>query len=558
MLFQSLKSIVTNIPDKYLLLFIIAIGLLLRTINLTIGFPILYASGDEAVYHLSALNMLASKTLFTLGNYGPLGAYLQIPFIALASFVLFITGKIHSISDLEFLIVTHEGYFLFIPRVISALFGVLAILVSYKLARLLFYKKEVALFSSLLTAASYNLVLISHQARPWSEAVFFSIVAVYWAVKAVKTKNKFPKYVLVSFFFSAVSFGFHQFGAMSALLICLIIFFSELKIKKYIRGLLAGLTFYTMIVFVLNLVSLGSKVFRILDPTNRSDSVELVKLNITDLNSFLNAGKSILNVFFTDPIIILFFVIFALTKYKKHGIHRAFILFFVINILIWVLFFPPLSRYLLISFCFLPVLAGYVFYEFVLRVRYRHLFFVIVMILTFFNSVYFNLVLVQTSTYDLIRQWLDQNIEKSTPLVATSHRYYGYVPNALVIKKVQEMNPGYYGRAAKLSGNTYADNVRDIMYANAISTAGDSKVNYTNKALLISNSRIVIDNYNSSSDRLLELDPKRYRLVAHFSPTGSKIYDTDIPEALFDTTAIFPYFRLIRPGPYIDVLGVID
>src|SRR3989344_1700674 len=112
MLFRNLMNFLKNIPSKYFLLFIVIVGFLLRINNLTIGFPQLFVSNDEAIYHQSALNMLANKTPFTLGNYGPLGAYLQIPLILLASAVLFITGQIHSIKDLELLLVTQEGYML--------------------------------------------------------------------------------------------------------------------------------------------------------------------------------------------------------------------------------------------------------------------------------------------------------------------------------------------------------------------------------------------------------------------------------------------------------------
>src|SRR3989344_3494155 len=135
MYYPNLMNLLKNIPSKYILLYIVIIGFLLRVNNLMIGFPQLFVSNDEAIYHLSALNMIANKTLFTIGNYGPLGAYIQIPFLGLASFVMFFTGKIHSVGDLEFLLLTQEGYMLFIPRVISAMFGILSIIVLYKICQ---------------------------------------------------------------------------------------------------------------------------------------------------------------------------------------------------------------------------------------------------------------------------------------------------------------------------------------------------------------------------------------------------------------------------------------
>src|SRR3990167_1960691 len=105
MLFRNLRNFLRNIltkpvfrQPKYILLAIITIGFLLRINNLTIGFPILFISNDEAIYHQSALNMLAAKTPFTIGNYGPLGAYIQIPFLLLAFAVFFLTGRVNSVS----------------------------------------------------------------------------------------------------------------------------------------------------------------------------------------------------------------------------------------------------------------------------------------------------------------------------------------------------------------------------------------------------------------------------------------------------------------------------
>ncbi len=211
MSYQSLTNFFRNIPSKYILLLIVVLGFLLRVNNLTIGFPVLYSSNDEAVYHLSALNMIANKTPFALGNYGPLGSYTQIPFLFLSLFIFLVTGKINSVSGFEFLVVTHEGYFLFIPRIISALFGTLTILAAYKLSKELFGKKEVALFSALLTALSFNLVHISHLARSWSPAIFFAMAAVIFAVKAVKNQSQYQRLIIYSLIACAISFGFHQF-----------------------------------------------------------------------------------------------------------------------------------------------------------------------------------------------------------------------------------------------------------------------------------------------------------------------------------------------------------
>src|SRR3989344_1540814 len=212
----------SKITVKTSLLFIVILGFSLRVVNLTYAFPNLYMSSDEASYHLSALLMIANKTLFTTGNYGPLGAYLQIPFLALSSLILFLANKINSFSELQILVATHEGYFLFIPRVISAMFGTLTILLVYHLSRLMFRNKKIALFSSLLCALSFNLVFVSHQARALSPAIFFSLLGSYFALKAIWVKSKFNRFSTLSMIFCAISFGFYQIAGLIVIL-CLLI-----------------------------------------------------------------------------------------------------------------------------------------------------------------------------------------------------------------------------------------------------------------------------------------------------------------------------------------------
>ena len=95
---------------------ILLVGLLLRGLNPTFGSPTLYISNDEAIAHLAAYNMIANKTLHSIANYTPFGAYAQIPFLIGSFIMMKILGLVVNVSDFEVFILTHEGYFLFIPR----------------------------------------------------------------------------------------------------------------------------------------------------------------------------------------------------------------------------------------------------------------------------------------------------------------------------------------------------------------------------------------------------------------------------------------------------------
>lgn len=562
MLLKNLKNL-SKVKTSYWLLLIVAFGFLLRVINLTIGFPILYISGDEAIYHLSALNMLAQKTPFTIGNYGPLGAYLQIPFLILSFLIFLLTGKVNSVSEFEFLTVTHEGYFLFIPRIISAMFGTLTILAIYRLARELFGDRRIALCSAFLAALSFNFVHVSHLARAWSPAIFFAMIATYFAVKSVKNKDSFYKYATYSFIAGAIAFGFHQIGGLIFLLIFMILFSERRKyydnwLKTAIM-LLIGLT----LLFIFNFLSLGYDFLNIFNP--RNESLELIRspfdknfqfnlLNFLKQNQFSIFTKRLI---LTDFIIILLVFLFFMFHRKRIRNYLPFLIFIFINFLLSIFIFPPLIRYFLIAFSLFPVFAGYSFYQLLTITKHKFFLSLALLIFVSFNSIYFITIITREATFTQLRNWLDENISRDEPILATTYRNIGYVPNTYATVLIKENKPGYYLRASNLISDYTPDNVRTIIYVNELVKKGSSAEMNILRALKFYNSEIIIDQYYAEGDRLINNTKElNLKIIKHFSPTGDKIYNESIPEALYDSSYLFPPFRLKRAGPYFDVLKV--
>lgn len=557
MSFQNLKSFLVNIPSKYILLLIVLIGFLLRIINLTIGFPILYMSTDEASYHMSALLMLSERSPFTTGNYGPLGAYLQIPLIAFASLVLFITGEIGSIRELEVLIVSREGYFMFIPRILSALFGTLTILATYRLARLLFDKKQIAIVSSLFCALSLNLVFVSHQARAWSPAIFFEMVAIYFSLLAVKDMARFSRYLILAGFFSALSFGFHQFGGLSIILVILISKKIRMPLVMYLKKMMIPIAVFSFLFLIFNFLSLGGKFFSIFIPSSENSNIELVRQGFLRNLSVYYMLNFIKKMFLSDPIIISLFVFFMLGARYRTKIYLPFKIFSLVNLVLSLLIFPPFFRYFLMAFSFWPVFAGKILYDLIWHLRYKYFILTIVVIMASFNSIYFNFLLAQKDTFQQMRGWVDSNVPQQTPIVATSYRNIGYIPVASASAVVRQKKSGYYLKAAKLIDNNYVPNTRFIIYANEVADNGMTKSQATQKALDLSGGKIIIDPYLAGSDRLFDPQNKSsFELLAHFSPTGDKIYSELLPEFYSDPVFLFPFFKIERPGPYFDILRI--
>lgn len=548
-----------NIPTKHLLLLIVILGFGLRAINLTVGFPILYISNDEAIYHLSALNMIANKTPFTIGNYGPLGAYLQIPFLLLAFFIFLITGKVENVSDFELLIVTHEGYFLFIPRLISALFGTLVIIAVYLLSKELFKRRDVAIFSALFAAISFNLVHISHLARAWSPAIFFSMIAVLFAVRATVNLKSYQKLAALAGIFSAISFGFHQFGGLSIILVGLILAGAKLKFATFLKRTIPCVVLFSLFVLIFNSLSLASNLFSIINPYNTRDSTGLVGIVRDFSTMYYNAGLFLKNLFLTDSVIIILFVLFFLRNLRSSGIFRSFVIFAFLNSLLAILIFPPfVVRYFLIAFAFLPIFAGFTLNEIFKKTKSTVIVSIIVLIASL-NSIYFDFLIARAGTFNQVRDWLDSHVPSTTPIIATTHRNIGYVPNATATSEIRKTNEGFYGRAAELVGDGYADNVRYIIYANQFASRGQTKQDYVQRALELYDAKIIVDSYLSADNRLLNMqESTKFSLLAHFSPTDGQVLQKPIPETFFDSATVFPLFVLKRPGPYFDILEVID
>lgn len=543
-----------DIPAKYVLLIIIAIALILRIINLTIGFPMLYLSNDEAVFHLSALNMIANKTVFSLGNYGPLGSYLQLPFLVLAYLILLVTGKVNSIADMEIMLAAQEGYFMFIPRIISALFGTLTILSVYLLSKEIYNDKRAALWSGFFVAVSFSLVHISHLARGWAGGLFFMTLAALYAIKSVNDKRNEFKHNLFSVFFAAIAFGFHQITGVVIILIFLIKGIAKSSFVNLIsKKNLTVVSLWLFLIFLFNYLSVGNKIFELLGSSN---SAYLIKPSLLEANFaliFKNAVSSLKilwHLVLAEGIITLLAII-GLAKSNKNLL-IPFSSFLILNLFLTLFVFPNILRYLLPSIIFLPIFAGKVLSDYF--AHKKNLFVLsIIIIASSFNSFYWNYLITRPTTFTQMRQWLDENIRPEIPVAATSYRGIGYVPSAPASNIIRQFRPGYYQKAAMLIGNAYPYNVRNILYLEAFNRS--SKLDNLKAGLSVFPADYIIDAYYKDSDRLFYMTDN-LKIIAHFTPTDGKISKDRIPEAFFDSAHNFPFFVLDRTGSYFDILKI--
>jgi len=554
MLTAPLKKYLKNLNVKYWLLFIVVVAFLLRVNRIDIGFPALFVSNDEAILHQSALNMLANHTPFTLGNYGPLGSYIQLPFLVLAFLVMQLSGAIHGVKELELLLLTQEGYLLFIPRLISVLFGVLCVLIVYKISNLLFKDKKAALWSAFFAAVSFNLVHISHLARAWSPAIFFMLLAVFLVIKSIN--NGQGRFTVLSFISAALAFGFHQLSGLGILLIISICLLSPKTIQLKFLGI--GFALWLGLIIVFNHFSLGGNFWTVLAIGNStSTGLTFFPKDVLNIGGWLelfgrriNFAKVFLDLILTDGVITLLAIYYLLTsiRSKISLIIWSFILF---SFLLVSFVFPPYIRYFFTGFSFLPIFAGYSMS--ILATKTNKIIVFSVILLSSLNSLYWNFVISQPATFEQLTVWVQNSVRPEEMILIQHRRNFSFVPSKKAASIVRTVLPGYYSRASKVIGDSYPANVRDVIY---LESMGQTGVDGVRRMLTQTQAKYIISSYYFLASRL-PLEKDGLILIKHFSPTGNIIYGNKIPEALFDAPYFMPIFQLKRAGPYIDVFKIV-
>lgn len=550
MSFLNLKNFWKYVQRDNYLLFALFLGLLLRGLNSTFGSPSLFVSNDEAIAHLSALNMISSRTPISIANYTPLGAYVQIPFLALSYLLAKLFGIVHSVEMFKLFLLTNEGYFLFIPRLISAFLGTVSILVLYKLTYAWFGDKRAALISAFLTAVSFNLVHISHFGRPWSAALFFFLISVYF----VQRQKIF--FTILSI---AASYGFHQAGIFVLPLIIL-----TLGAKKSLKNapwlllliiLVAGLSLLTLRVGIVDSIARDQSLIKsdkflaqlILGKPNLFHSFKLTlfeNLSIYYLK----------NLVVTDFVILIFGLLgLVLAFLEKKG--TSVIIFFILSYFLFgSLFFHPLIRYLLPIFVLLIPFSAYAISKFSKSFSLVAL----VVLLSSFNSIWWNYLFLKTPTFIQADNWINKNVSVDVPIMYTGGRFRSFVPNKNSVKFTSRFNANAYSMLRDVAGDNF-QNTRNVFYLAQVPDQKNRFFYYTSSFT----PNFIVNYYFSEKESLTRIWPNYFEKVITFNPSMSG--EDEVAETLFDASWNFDtstsrkhpsMYKLDRTGPTVEIIRV--
>lgn len=544
----------------------------MRTSNPTIGFPNLFISNDEASAHLAALNMINNKTLISNAIYAPLGAYLQIPLIALSTLVMFVDGTVSSLEDLKFTVLTHPGYFLFVPRLLSALFGTLMILAIYKIARALRLDVNVSLIAAFLAAVSFNFVHISTIGRAWPQAMFFYLLAILFTIYAIGSTKGQKKNIFLSFIFLGLSFGFHQVGFFSLALVFLLLIFTKTITGKNRQVFLVGTVVSLVMFLIFSFLSASSDLISEIKQSHsflRYGSAPVIRIFFGDFRVGVwdavvetvrtsSFGPFLRDYFLTEPIIFIFLVLF-LIKRNFDQIAKIILVFGFLFLVAWGFLIIPHLRYMFPVIIFGPIFAAVAIARIFNSVGSRPRIILAILIVAFasFNSLFWNILIAKEATFDQVRAWIETNVSSATPIVFTKGRFLDYVPSSSALAITHQYSPNFYKTASSyIWPGYYPDNVRNILYSNQFpGKTVSEKLDYV---LATYETFYVVDYYWNPNDRIFGKTKSGLELVKTFSPaTSLQSQKNNLPEIHFDANNAIPLWNVRRPGPYFDILKVI-
>lgn len=535
------------------LIFTIILSLVLRVIHPKFGFPVLYTIPDEVPNYLTALEMLASHKIIASSQYPPLGSLVMMPFLALSYIIMRFSGVVSSLSNFELLLTTQEGYLLFIPRIISGVFGTLAVIVIYRIARLIFPKyKTTAFWSSVLLAFSVTQVQQSHIGKPWTGALLFCELGLYYLFVSIFEKKSKDFSTLLSALFFTIALGFHLASGIFFVLFFVLRFwlFRETgkKYKLAHRSLLTIAVSLLLIIF-LSLVKVERYLMHVWELTS------FIKLNATTgfYNSIFFCVKEL---WWTEPFITTFFIL-GMLFINRNKLINTLLLFTLIYFLIFALAYYQAVRYMFLIFPILALFGGYGIARILSLVRW-------VSLRRFTGTVLFFLILLPAiiwlqrylaePTFIETVNWINKNIPPQTRIGFMDIKFAGYTPAPASIELIQAKLPHAYERAKKLlSSNTYPENVREVVYLNNVVDVNDKKqiLQYIHDHDI----RYLVYFYRNPSERYKEEDFPGFHLCFHSSP-----FIIDREEESRDyihwVGALNDMIKVNRFGPYFDIFKV--
>jgi 4-amino-4-deoxy-L-arabinose transferase-like glycosyltransferase len=391
-LFVKIKN---NKIEFILLLLILAIASFLRFYNII---DFLHFANDEARDAFIVKNIFENNSIPLLGPETSIGHFYLGPIFYYFLTLFFLLFQFHPVSG----------------AILSAILGVLSVLLLWKITRNIF-SKEAALIASFLYSISFIVVL--HSRWSWNPNIvpFFFLLYIYSFYKFTNSRNNFGKYLYLWIISLTILIQLHA-STFILIPVSIILFLlyrpKNLKWQNYLVSLaiiiilFAPFLIYEIINNFENFYKIISVIF---DSSDSTSFLYKIKFNILGFIGFLNAlifanfsglnnnfsfieNINIYSLSFIPGLItflgILIIAIFHIYKYKKKS---KFIFTLFLFLLIFFIFSKKILfvHYYILFFPLIFILLGFLlsmFYRY--NIFSKSLVFLIIIFISFSNFLY--------------------------------------------------------------------------------------------------------------------------------------------------------------------------
>lgn len=542
-----------NFGNSRIILLILCTAFILRVANPFFGSPALYVVPDEVLNYLATFTMIKEKTLLTTSQYPPFGSYIQILPLFISFVVMRLSQNVHSLNDFLLFLSTHEGFFLFIPRVISALFGTASLIVVYRIGKLIFPKqKKIALWALIFSAFSITHLQISSLGKPNMPALFFLFIGIYYLCKDIQLKSNSRKQKVLSLVFFSLGGGFH-FSSFFGVILYLLAYFIFYRKSPLLHR-------QNLISFTLLIIPLGFLVLLRFLSTGNYQPTFVETLNVLQYNlkwglqniAFLYLKELIL----TEPVLTLFLglSVFRFRSWPK--IFSALFLFSIIFIIYIIASFYHSLRFVLPAVLIWSLIAASTLEYIIVRLPVGKNFLrATIFLLLLFPAILWTYRLITQPTFIKAKTWIEQNISPYTLIASTDIRFLAFTPDKTTMSIIRSYDYNLYTQAyTYLPDRDKIENTRAIIYLDQIINTKDLSeiTNFVSKH----NIKYLIQPYWDPNQRLVKVDSQLFNLVQRFSPLQEQAQEKIVKNVLHGSGDIIELILIRRFGPYVDILKI--
>jgi 4-amino-4-deoxy-L-arabinose transferase-like glycosyltransferase len=406
-----------------------------------------------------------------------------------------LTGFFTSVESFAVYFFQNQGPFILIGRLTVAIFGITTVYITYRIADR-FWGRTAGLFASLLLALSYGHVFASQNIKADVPATFFTVLSVYYLLKACSEGFRTGDYMLSGLFAGLGTATKYYSIAVLPLIMIVVVYEIIISRKLYpLKKYIVSLVSYWITYFV-------ASPYNFIDPLGRRSTfrhfiklwnmimpqkIEYAKLAGEQssafhhggiaidavINSIIHYWKVLISVQGMGMVIVLITAVSLVRILQKISLQKAVLMIFIfIFITISTVLNPSYvePRHQLIIYPFLCVISGIALQEIFCIYRMKWLIslaMAVVLLIPLSNILKHNFILVRPDARTLAKEWIEENINSGTKVlvedgsvkISPGRRYY-----MTLLESAEKTEPGQFTVHARTAYNYAIKALPEITY----------------------------------------------------------------------------------------------